>query len=263
LRGGFGSLFYWKDYEVITAYSDGTTSSDRGLQSNKNFLITFLILMVVGVFITITKMIFLVVKYVINFIGAQKKPHILKSAFPVILLAFILFWAGMLIPSGMAQGKTMKGVREREALNEAAVKIAMNVPAENGYPMKISEIRYRSDATVIIVTETERGAAQPFVFNVDGPEKRWRSGASMLTTFELTAPSGTYTASMNRHRTLGSLTVLPHYADSGSVVGIELHFPVEFTDTTFDLEETTAGIESPVGPRVPNPLIFRNVRVNK
>jgi uncharacterized protein YgiM (DUF1202 family) len=96
------SLFFWKDYEVITTYSDGTKKSDGGVESAQmNFILVLIMLgvcLVIGGIITAIKVFWLSAKTITCYLKVKEKPNFLFSPFPVLILGLVGFIAGAAIP---------------------------------------------------------------------------------------------------------------------------------------------------------------------
>jgi len=89
LLGG-SPLKFWADYEVVTTYSDGSKTSDGGLQSNM-FKIGYAVVMIfVGVAIQAIKLVFLPIRYIACYTKEDPKPSFIKSGFPVMLASLAL-----------------------------------------------------------------------------------------------------------------------------------------------------------------------------
>jgi len=94
LIGAFMGASY--NYEVITTYSDGSKSSDRGseaMQLNIILLIIKIPLFIFGaVFLKAWYILFGCYKYYTLYRKAETKPSLVKSAFPVMIAGVIMFF---------------------------------------------------------------------------------------------------------------------------------------------------------------------------
>jgi hypothetical protein len=103
------SLFFWKDYEVVTTYTDGTKKSDGGVESAQMNLIMMAIMLglclVLGGIITLLKVIWLSVKTISCYVAVKQKPAFLHSPFPVLIAGLLVFVFGAVIPQQIGDAR--------------------------------------------------------------------------------------------------------------------------------------------------------------
>lgn len=87
---GGSPFMFWRDYQVVTTYSDGTKSSDYGAQSAVLKLIITAVMIYVGVAIQGIKLIYLTIRYIIAYSKEDDKPAFIKSGLLIIIAAIAL-----------------------------------------------------------------------------------------------------------------------------------------------------------------------------
>ena len=176
-----------------------------------------------------------------------------KFLFRLLLMVVLYFICLAVLTAVFPTRNTLASQRHQE-LNESAQSYSLNVSPANNFPMRLTELRYREDATVVLLTETQWKKSHVFTFNTPGdPDSRWHSGKNKLgTSFRVTAISGTYDS-----------TGFKAYYDQEKkeYTGVEIFFPKEFTDNKFNMVETSVIDYS--GKTIANPLVFNNVIVDK
>jgi hypothetical protein len=97
LLGG-SPLRFWRDYENVTveAGTGRVVSSDGGVESGMLKFILAVIMIFVGVAIQAIKLIYLPIRYIIEYIRESDRPSFIKSGFPVMILTPILLVSGFL-----------------------------------------------------------------------------------------------------------------------------------------------------------------------
>ena len=89
-KSGWSSLFYWREYEVITTYSDGRQSSDHGAESFQLGMlfkaIMLVFVMFASCFFMFGKIIYLTFKCFLANKNATGKPFAQSGIFKVILM---------------------------------------------------------------------------------------------------------------------------------------------------------------------------------
>jgi hypothetical protein len=118
------SLFFWKDYEVVTTYSDGTKKSDGGVESAQmNLIMTAIMLglcLILGGVITVIKVIWLSVKTISCYMAVKQKPAFLHSPFPVLIVGLLVLVFGISIPQGIGRARrNAADVKEYKAYSSA------------------------------------------------------------------------------------------------------------------------------------------------
>ena len=93
--GGLQDVFKTDEYEVITTYSDGSKKSDGGTESFLMGILTkffgLILVVFLGCLITIGLLIFMVVRYIRLYSKVSEKPPFIKSAFPILIAAAVVF----------------------------------------------------------------------------------------------------------------------------------------------------------------------------
>jgi hypothetical protein len=93
------TLFFWRSYEVITTYSDGSKKSDGGVESAYGetafVAIMAVLLLATCALITIIKILYLNIKYLICLLIVKRKFIFAWSGFiPIAIFLFILVYSG-------------------------------------------------------------------------------------------------------------------------------------------------------------------------
>jgi hypothetical protein len=119
-----GSLFFWKDYEVVTTYSDGSKKSDGGVESAQMNMIMMAIILaiclVLGGIITAIKVIWLSVKTITCYVAVKQKPNFLFSSFPVLIMGLVVLVFGLVIPQKIGDARRYAAkVEEYNTYNKA------------------------------------------------------------------------------------------------------------------------------------------------
>ena len=244
----------WKHYEVITTTTDSAGNvlnkkSDHGAQSKDSMNIAMIVF---GCVITAVKCFYLPFKYIKCHLAMNKKPPFVKSGFPWIIYGVLVLF---IVPGIASSIKSAKYNADVSAFN-AGESHTMSVPSENGYPMEISAIRYRDDAIIIVLTETKKGAAMPFIFT-GYPNSRLDNMGRINPSFDITTASGTYSTGYGAYyngRKYDTRSLADAKGDA--YIGLQLEFPL-FEDKVFSMKETSTTDE------IKDLLVFTNVTVNK
>jgi hypothetical protein len=132
------TLFYWRDYEVITTYSDGSTSSDRGAQStyaglSKMILMFFLVCIASGV-VTITKLFYLCIKSSIAYLKLQERPSFLFGPFFVMIVGLAVLIGAPMLSLGIGNirinAQTAREIKARAAVYPELIKRESELSAQ-------------------------------------------------------------------------------------------------------------------------------------
>jgi hypothetical protein len=246
-RGGNLNPLKWKDYEVVTTYTDGSKRSDGGVESTHMSMAYYFFLLIVGCLLTLVLCFYLPVRYTIMYMQASKKPSFLKTAYPFVLLGLFFFPLGATI-GGLATLPEELKAEARLEKGESFFTITNAIP-ENGYAMKISEVRYLEDGVIVSLTETEPDASRPFIFG--GNLSRIGSGSMNAASFEIVSASGTYKSLEYKQENLYDKQKKAYY-------GVSFEFPL-FSEKTFTMKETSYPLQNT--PK--NLLVFKNVTVSK
>ncbi|MDR2869132.1 MAG: hypothetical protein LBV04_01655 [Deferribacteraceae bacterium] len=228
--GSLKGLYFWKTYEweTETTYADGS----RKTTTNSNFPIMasyWGLALLVGMFLVLAKFVWLTVKYATFYAMLEQKPPFLKSGFLIAIIGLVIFFGGgTIIP---AVGRHLHEAPER-ALNKTAQIFAMDIMEDNGLQLKMTEIRYREDATIIYFMETKQdGLIDDNVYNEPSYEP-YTKNVRDIQNFTITAPSGAYTA-----QSRDDIRSKDHVDDGvKDPIGIEFRYP-PFKDTTFSVAE--------------------------
>ncbi len=226
-EGNLKGFFFWQDYEIVTTYSDGSKSSDAGMTSLVSNIIYWAFALTLGVILVPVKLTFLIIKYTIYFLMAKEKPAFLQSGFFIVIIGIAVIFLGIIIPGSINNFRS--GAPERKLNREAEI-VKMDVMADNGIPLEITEIRYRSDATIIFITETEKDAiTMDAIEDAQIFNRGFYNGGGFH--FQITAPSGTYSLLPGS----GSVSSVRNRKDEW--IGVRIEFPPEMKDTSFTLTE--------------------------
>jgi hypothetical protein len=114
------TLFFWRDYEVITTYSDGRKSSDGGAESAMmgllyKLMMFGLVCMLAGI-VSIGKCIYLPIKYTVCYLKVKNKPD-LKNPKKLVRTGFFLAAVGFLTFIGAPiVGSTINNIQIRQKI---------------------------------------------------------------------------------------------------------------------------------------------------
>jgi len=107
--GTLKDIFKTDEYEIITTYSDGRKSSDFGAQSLViGFIIKifmFFLIIFLGCIITPGLLLFLFFMYSILYLQVSEKPSFIRSAFPAMIAALLIFIVSGLVVNGMVNAR--------------------------------------------------------------------------------------------------------------------------------------------------------------
>ena len=147
--------------------------------------------------------------------------------------------------------------RHETEMNASAKTYTLSVAPENGYPVKISRISYRSDATIVTIADVKDGATAVF-FDTSAPENRYIDYTHEFGgKFTVTAASGEYESTKVRAW---------YDKEKKKYIGVEVLFPPEFTDPGFtmtEISQVSRGAPNYYQGVIENPLVFNNVTVQK
>jgi hypothetical protein len=180
------SLFFWRDYEVVTTYGDGRKESDSGAQSSGmklllHFIYFMFILFVLAILMPV-RIIFYIIKYTYYFVKVSVKPSFLSSAYPLLIFAFVWLIAGMMLASNISDAIQAGEEKKRQIKDYAVIQtIAADIKAQiegansinfkYGIPIEVNYTR-SSDITEVTISESasesDKSEAKPGTYYFTG-----------------------------------------------------------------------------------------------
>jgi hypothetical protein len=149
------SLFYWRDYEIITTYSDGSKSSDRGAQSTyaglAHMIAMFFIVCIASGIVTITKLFYLCIKSSVAYLKLKGRPSFLFGPFFVMIVGLAVLIGAPMLSLGIGQIRlnvqTAQEIKERTAVYPELIKreSELSVQEIRSIIEELSNKSYRSD----------------------------------------------------------------------------------------------------------------------
>lgn len=114
-----GALFFWRDYEVVTTYDDGSKESDRGAQSAALQVLMWIFMLffclVIGGIVALLRLVWLTVKSITCYFVVKEKPGFLRSPFFVILIG-VIGLALCILPARIGKARGERARIERSEL---------------------------------------------------------------------------------------------------------------------------------------------------